>query len=144
MKHWWKRAGVGILVSLFWAVSGFSQTHPKEPALIRDTDKAEGRDEPVADKPKEHDPILSEKSIKIGDYYFKRKNYVAAIQRYLEAIEYEPESTAAYEALGRAYEKNDQNPKALEVYRDFLRKNPDSPKASEFRMKIAKLEKNRG
>jgi outer membrane protein assembly factor BamD (BamD/ComL family) len=141
MKRSWVNAGTAILVSLVWAWPCFPQAHSKQPALIRDTDTAEGK-EAADDKPKEFNPALSEKSVKIGDYYFKRKNYDAAIQRYLEAIEYQPDSIAAYEALGRAYEKTHEAPKALEVYRDFLRKNPASPKASDFRQKIAKLESN--
>jgi len=144
MKQYWVKAGTGILVGFFWATLGFPQAPPRQPALIRDTDKAEGKDESPADKPKDRDPLQSEKSIQIGDYYFKKKNYAAAIQRYLDAIEYQPDSIAAYEALGRAYEKKGESLKALEVYRDFLRKNPDSPKASEFRLKIARLEKSRG
>ncbi len=117
-----------------------SQSAPK-PELIRDTDIAE-RKESVADStPKERNPLLAEKNIDIGNFYFKKKNYAAAIQRYLDAIEYHPGSLRAYEALARAYEKNDEIPKAIEACRDFILKNPDSPKAAEFRSKLIELEK---
>ena len=113
----------------------------RRPALIRDTDKAEGKDEADTNQPKELDPLLAEKNLKIGDYYFKRKNYVAAIQRYAEAIEYQPDRTESYEALARAYEKNGDRSKAADVYKNFIQKNPDSPKAADFRAKLAKVEK---
>jgi hypothetical protein len=47
----------------------------------------------------------------------------------------------AYEGLARAYEKNGDILKAINAYKGFLEKNPDSPKASDFRTKIAKLER---
>ena len=47
----------------------------------------------------------------------------------------------AYDGLVRAYEKNGEIRKAINACKGFLEKNPDSPKASEFRKKLAKLEK---
>jgi tetratricopeptide (TPR) repeat protein len=109
--------------------------------LIRDTATAEGKDEEEAAKEKPYDPLMAEKSAKIGDFYFKKKNYAAAIQRYLEAISYQPNLIRAYEGLARAYEKNGKTDKAAEVYRDFLRKYPDSKKYAEFSARLEKLEK---
>jgi len=113
---------------------------PRPPELIRDTDVADNTDVSVV---KEPDPALSEKSLSIGDFYFKRKNYEAAIGRYIEAIEYQPGSHRAYDALARAYEKNANPDKAIETYRQFIEKNPNSPKRAEFQGKIARLEKSR-
>src|SRR5512146_1586627 len=74
----------------------------KKPALIRDTEEsAAAADNPA---PKERNPNLSEQNVGIGDFYFKKKNYAAAIRRYIEAIEYQPDSARAYDALARAYE----------------------------------------
>jgi len=120
-----------------------SQTPPRKPALIRDTDKAEGKDEAEAAKPKEYNPLQAQASLKIGDFYFKRKNYQAAIERYIEALEYQPNLIAACEALGQAYVKAGRVEKAVETYKDFIRKYPDSPKVSAFQSKIAKLEKKK-
>jgi tetratricopeptide (TPR) repeat protein len=124
-----------------WQAAAQSAPPARKPALIRDTDTAEGKEEADTNQPKEYDPLLSEKNLKIGDFYYKKKNYVAAIERYKDAIGYQPNHVEAYEALGRAYEKNGDPTKAAEVYRDFIQKNPDSPKIAEFRLKIAKLEK---
>lgn len=118
-----------------------AQSRPRMPELIRDTDVADNAD--VSEVTKEPDPALSEKHLSIGDFYFKRKNYEAAIARYLEAIDYQPDSPRGYDALGRAYEKSNQPAKAIDTYKRFVEKNPDSPKSAEFREKIAKLEKTR-
>jgi tetratricopeptide (TPR) repeat protein len=113
----------------------------RPPALIRDTDTAEGKEITDASTPKEPDPILSEQNLNIGNFYYKQKNYAAAISRYLEAIAYQPDSIRAYDALTRAYEKNDQPDKAIAAYKQFIGKNPNSPKTAEFLARLAKLEK---
>ncbi len=118
-----------------------TQTPSRKPALIRDTEKADEKEEADVNQPKPLDPLLSEKNLKIGDFYFKKRNYVAAIERYKDSIEYQPDNTAAYLALGRAYEKNGDPGKAIEVYKSFIQKNPDSPRIAEFRTKLAKLDK---
>jgi tetratricopeptide (TPR) repeat protein len=124
--------------------AGFSQTTiQKPPALIRDTGVAEGKTDAETVVKKEYSPIRAAESLKIGDFYLKKKNYIAAIERYLDAIEYQPNLIAAYDALGRAYEKNGASDKALAVYRDFLKKFPESPKAPEFKSRCARLEKNK-
>jgi tetratricopeptide (TPR) repeat protein len=112
----------------------------QKPGLIRDTGVAEEKDS--APEAKEPDPLLCEKNIKIGDFYFKKKNYVAAIGRYLEAIEYQPNSARAFESLARAYEKNKEPDKAIVTYLRFIKENPDSPDLAEFRTKLEKLEKS--
>ena len=132
---------VFLLLSL--TLPAFSQSHnSRRPELIRDTDEAEGKESAGdAATPKEKNPMLAEQNVNIGDFYLKKKNYDAAIQRYLEAIEYQPSLIRAYEALARAYERKGEPAKAINAYKDFIQKNPDSPKIAEFRTRLAKLEK---
>jgi len=115
----------------------------KPPVLIRDTAVAEGKTDAETVIKKEYNPMRAAESLKIGDFYLKRKNYVAAIERYLEALEYQPGLIAAHDALGRAYEKSGSRDKALAVYRNVVQKFPDSPKAAEFKSRIARLEKQK-
>jgi tetratricopeptide (TPR) repeat protein len=130
-----------IFLPLGSATPAPQQRRPGRPALIRDTDAAEGKEEPDVEQEKVYNPMMAEKTLKIGDFYFKRKNYAAAIQRYIEALQYQPNRVDAYEALGRTYEKTGDISKAVTLYKDFIAKNPDSAKASEFRSKLARLEK---
>ncbi len=113
----------------------------REPRLIRDTDIAEGKEAHEAEAPKEPSPELAARNVSIGNYYLKQKNYDAAIQRFREAIEYQADLAPAYEGLARAHEKSGNYLKAIDVYKGFLKKNPDSPKTSDFLTRIAKLEK---
>jgi len=126
-------------VSLALAPVGRAQA--RRPALIRDTDKAEGKEDAEVSKEKTYNPLEAERSFRVGDFYLKKKNYTAAIQRYLEAIEYQPNLMKAYEALARAYEKSGKTDKALSIYRDLIQKNPDHPKVPEFQSRVARLEK---
>jgi tetratricopeptide (TPR) repeat protein len=135
------------------AIAGFAQTPPqKPPALIRDTGVADGKTKPEAAKEKEkgYNPLEAKHDLEIGNYYFKQGNYIGAIERYRDAIEYQPNLFAAYDALGRAYEKKadkDKTPEerqadrdmALAVYRNFLKSYPSSPKAAEFRSRCDRL-----
>jgi len=133
-----------VLVFSQVANSAFPQTRSKRPELIRDTGTAEGKNEAEASKEKSYNPLAAEQSIKVGDFYFKKKNYGAAIQRYLEALQYQPNLVRAHEALAKAYERKGEIDKALDVYKQFLEKNPSSPKAPDFRSRITELEKRSG
>jgi tetratricopeptide (TPR) repeat protein len=133
-------------------IAGFAQTPPqKPPALIRDTGVAEGKTNPEAAKEKGYNPLEAKHDLEIGNHYFKEGNYIGAIGRYQDALEYQPNLVAAYDALGRAYEKKadkDKTPeekkadkdKALAVYRNFLKSYPSSPKAAEFQARCDRLQ----
>ena len=77
-----------------------AQARPSRPALIRDTDTAEGKNEAEAAKEKPFNPLEAERHFRVGEFYAKRKNYAAAIQRYLDAIQYQPNLVKAHLALG--------------------------------------------
>jgi tetratricopeptide (TPR) repeat protein len=104
---------------------------------------AEGKTDAETAAKKNYSPMLAEENLKIGDSYFKKGNYDAAISRYRDAIEYQPNLVQAYDRLGRAYEKKGDKAKALAVYKDFLNKYPDSPKAADFKSRSGRLEKNK-
>lgn len=134
-----------LFLLLFLSLSAAADARaPQEPRLIRDTDIAEGKEKTETPAVKGPNPKLAEQHVAIGNFYLKNKNYAAAIQRFLEAIEYKKDSHQAYESLIRAYEKNGEIRNAINACKGFLEKNPDSPKASEFRNKLAKLEKQSG
>lgn len=119
-------------ISLSFPVLG--QT--KRPVLIRDTDKAEGKEEaPEIAKPKEYDPLQAEQNLKIGNFYYKKRNYDAAADRYLDALGYQPDSAKARDAVERACAK------ALEEHKTYIRKNPKAPDLAEHRGRITRLEK---
>jgi tetratricopeptide (TPR) repeat protein len=135
---------LGILFAISAFVPGYAQTQSqRRPALIRDTDVADQKEveETKAEEPKEYNPELASQNLKVGNFYYKQKNYDAAIQRYLEAIGFQPGLADAYEALAQAYERNGSLSKAIQALREFIQKNPESPKVPEFREQAERLEK---
>ncbi len=133
-----------FLISIFFLSAllppAWSQA-TREPRLIRDTDVAEGKNDSATAAVKEPNPISAAQNVKIGNYYLKQKNYAAAVQRFLEAIAYQADLVPAHEGLAQAYEKNGQILKAVEAYKGFLEKYPDSPKVAQFRSRLVKLER---
>ncbi len=123
---------------------GFAQEPPrKPPALIRDTDVAEGKTDADTARKKEYSPLKADDSLKKGNFYFKQKDYAGAIVRFQEAIEYQPDLAEAYVALGKVYEKRGEKEKALAVYKRFLKDFPQSTKAAQFQDLCARLEKKK-
>ena len=55
--------------------------------------------------------------VDVGDYYFEEKSYTAALQRYNDALEEKPGDSAIHVRSGRAFEKLNQVPQAIEQYK---------------------------
>lgn len=111
------------------------------PMLKRDTDISEGKEETKVPSVKDPNPKLAAQNISIGNQYLKSKNYAAAIDRYLEALEYDLKSVSAYEALAKAYEKNGDTTKAVQALKTLIEKHPESSQAAKYRTRLAQLEK---
>jgi Tfp pilus assembly protein PilF len=140
MKHHKIFLIYAILFLFFLTASGSPQSNQSQkPGLIIDTDVADEPENVQPAKPKERNLLKADQSISIGKDYLRQKNYVAAISRFLEALEYWPDSIPAHEGLGKAYEKNGDISKALELYNKYINDNPNSPTIEDFRAKIAKL-----
>jgi hypothetical protein len=71
------------ILSIFFSLLLFFAVFPclaqpqvsRKPALIRDTDVAEGKEDAKEIKVKEQNPALAEQNLKIGNFYYKQKNY---------------------------------------------------------------------
>src|SRR5262249_8033874 len=57
-------------------------------------------------------------NVDIGDYYFEKKNYRAAFQRYSDALEEKPGDAAIHVRLGRTLERLSDIPRAIEHYQE--------------------------
>ena len=88
-----------------------------------------------------YNPMRAMKDVEVGDYYFKTKNYVAAISRYREALEYKPMDAVATFALAQALEKNKQPADARESYQAYLKILPNGPHAEESRKALERLDR---
>jgi hypothetical protein len=86
------------------------------------------------------DPLHAERSINIGTFYLKKGSYDAAIDRFVEASNYQPTLAMPWKLLGEAYEKKREYAKAVEAYNKYLQILPSAADAAKIKKSIAELE----
>jgi tetratricopeptide (TPR) repeat protein len=86
------------------------------------------------------DPLHAGRSIDIGTFYLKKGAYDAAIDRFLEASNYQPTLAMPWKLLGEAYEKKREYAKAVESYNKYLQILPHPPDATKIKKLISDLE----
>jgi tetratricopeptide (TPR) repeat protein len=84
-------------------------------------------------------PHKAEKDVEVGDYYFKRKNYRAALSRYQEALYYKYDDAVATFRLGVCQEKLGDEAEARKAYAAYLKILPHGPFATEAQQALSRL-----
>src|SRR4029077_12238533 len=85
------------------------------------------------------DPHRALKDIEVGDFYFKKKNYGAALDRYREALFYKPNDATANFRMAQALEKLARLDEAAEHYQEYLKVLPTGPQAEEAKKALEKI-----
>ena len=85
------------------------------------------------------DPHKAAKNIEVGDFYFKRKNYRAAEDRYREALVYKDNDAMATFRLAVCLEKMDRPSEAQKEYEKYLQILPYGPQAADAKKAIDRL-----
>ena len=85
-------------------------------------------------------PYRAVKDDEVGDYYFKEKNYKAALARYQDALDYKPKDALANFRMGQCYEKLNQPDQAIVHYHEYLKILPDGPYSKQAKKALEKLE----
>ena len=111
---------------------------PKPKAARPNTDTATQN---ASDQPK-WDPLRAEKDLEVGQYYMKRGDYDAAIDRFNDAIEAKPGYAIPFRWLGEAQEKKGAKKKAIKAYQRYLDLVPHADDADKIRKKIEKLQRD--
>src|SRR5580698_4081094 len=113
-----------------------AKNHPDSGTV--DTDP---EDEPAGDVQEMHpwNPYRAMKDDEVGDYYFKRKSYKAALARYQDALIWKEKDAVANFRMAQCYEKLDQPDQAIPHYEEYLKILPDGPYAKEARKALQKL-----
>jgi tetratricopeptide (TPR) repeat protein len=96
--------------------------------------------EPPAEEEIEFNPLKAEKSLEVGQYYLKKGNYDAAIDRLKDALRYKSNFAAPHRWLGEAYEKKKRPEEALKHYKRYLEILPSAEDAKKVRKRVEKLE----
>ena len=87
-------------------------------------------------------PYKANKDIQVGDFYFRRKNYKGALERYKEALYYKQNDAVATFRMGECEEKLGNKEEAKKYFEQYLKILPEGPMAKEAHNSIAKLDKN--
>jgi tetratricopeptide (TPR) repeat protein len=88
-------------------------------------------------------PYKANKDIQVGDFYFKRKNYKGALERYKDALYYKQNDAVATFRVGECEEKLGNKEEARKYFEQYLKILPDGPLAKEAHSSLAKLEKTK-
>jgi len=85
------------------------------------------------------DPHKAAKDVEVGDFYFKRKNYRAALDRYKEALIYKPNDAIATFRLAECERKSGQPADAITHYEAYLKILPHGPDAEQAQKNLEHL-----
>jgi tetratricopeptide (TPR) repeat protein len=111
------------------------QDKPKKdaPAKTGVAAAEDSKDQPI------WDPQRAEKDIEVGQYYMKRGDVDAAIDRFEDAIIAKPGYALPYRHLGDAQEKKGLKRQAIQSYTKYLDLYPHAEDAAKIRKRIEKL-----
>lgn len=109
----------------------------KKPPAKKNADNAtqSAPDQPI------WDPLRAEKDIEVGQYYMRKGDVDAAIDRFQDATTAKPGYAIPFRYLGEAQEKKGLKKPAIKSYRRYLDMVPHADDADKIRKKIEKLEK---
>ncbi len=85
------------------------------------------------------DPLRAEKDIEVGQYYMRKGDVDAAIDRFQDAITAKPGYAVPFRYLGEAQEKRGLKKQAIASYSRYLDLYPHAEDGAKIRKKIDKL-----
>jgi tetratricopeptide (TPR) repeat protein len=114
-----------------------AKSHPNSTTIITDPDDTAT----PSDVEEMHawDPHKAAKDIEVGDYYFKRKNYRGALERYKDALTYKPNDAVANFRLAECEEKVNSPADAVQHYEAYLKILPHGPLAADAQKALERL-----
>jgi tetratricopeptide (TPR) repeat protein len=89
-------------------------------------------------------PYRAMKDDEVGDFYFKQKNYRAALARYQDALIWKEKDAVANFRMAECYEKLNQPDQAIPHYEEYLKILPQGPFAKEVRKALGRLKASEG
>ena len=115
------------------------KNHPMSGAAVSDAEEA------ASDVQEFHpwDPHKAAKDVEVGDFYFKRKNYRAALERYKEALVYKQNDAIANFRLAECQEKVGNPAEAVTHYGEYLKILQHGPFAADAQKALERLKASR-
>jgi tetratricopeptide (TPR) repeat protein len=87
------------------------------------------------------DPLRADKDMEVGQYYFRKGDMDAAIDRFQDAILAKPGYAIPFRFLGEAQEKKGLKKQAIKSYQRYLDLYPHAEDGEKIKKKIDKLYK---
>ena len=115
-----------------------ARNHPQSSEALSDAEMETSGGSPVGEF-RPWDPHKAAKDIEVGDFYFKRKNYRGAEDRYREALFYKDNDAIATYRLAVCLEKMDRPDEARAEYESYLKILPKGPEAAEAQKAVDRL-----
>ncbi len=134
------RASIFWIVATFVALSGVAPL--AAPARAQAPETLPKQPPPPRPAGEVFDPYHAQKAVEIGEFYMKKGDVDAAIDRYLEAIRLKKDFARPRLLLGEAFEKKDEKADALKYYKEYLQILPKAPDAAKVRKRIEKLSRD--
>ncbi len=113
-----------------------TKTHPHSGDILTDAGSSGGGD---TTEMHPWNPHKAAKDVEVGDFYFKRKNYVAAEDRYREALYYKDNDAIATYRLAECLDKMDRPLEARTQFENYLKILPNGPQSEDAKKAIARI-----
>ena len=120
---------------------GDAKNHPGSKDAVADLDVIDNPDTSGVQEFHPWNPMKALKDIEVGDFYFKRKNYKAALDRYKEALYYKDNDAIASFRLAVCQEKLGDKAEAKKFYEQYLKILPEGPFAKDAHASLERLAK---
>ncbi len=84
-------------------------------------------------------PLRALRDDDVGEYYFKLKNYRAALARYQDALAWKERDAIATFGIAKSYEKLEDPEQAAKYYQEYLKILPNGPLSKDAHKALQKL-----
>jgi tetratricopeptide (TPR) repeat protein len=120
-----------------------AKSHPDSKAAVADLEAEAAPAPDTSDVQEFHpwNPMKAMKDVEVGDFYFKRKNYRAALDRYKEALYYKDNDAVASFRLAVCQEKLGDKAEAKKYFEQYLKILPEGPFAKDAHSALERLGK---
>src|ERR1700720_3729946 len=145
----WTLAAAGITL-LFWGPllraqdpASESSSKPADSPAPKKPDKKQKPDTATQNAPDQPswDPLRAEKDLEVGQYYMRKGDLDAAIDRFQDATTAKPGYAIPFRFLAEAQEKKGLKKQAIKSYQRYLDLYPHAEDGDKVRKKIEKLYK---
>jgi tetratricopeptide (TPR) repeat protein len=108
-----------------------AKNHPASKSAVADLEVGDSPDTSGVQEFHAWNPMKAMKDIEVGDYYFRRKNYRGALERYKDALYYKDNDAVASFRLAVCEEKLGDKTEARKYYEQYLKILPEGPFAKD-------------